>query len=82
VLHQVAQERLQRAKILKLTNDQPPPGLDLCVRIIHELAGRGVDIPHGQREAQRPPTRLLQGPLIHPLLEEMQLSLTHGAFES
>jgi hypothetical protein len=54
--------------------------LDLCIGIIDHLAGRVVDIPKGERAAARSPARLLQGPLIHAWLEEMELRLTHGAF--
>jgi hypothetical protein len=82
VRHQRAQERMQRPKVLNLTQDQRPHGLDVCARVIPDPAGRGVDIPHGQREAQRPPARLLQGTLLPPWLEEMPLRLTHGTFEA
>jgi hypothetical protein len=82
VLYQIAQERMPRAKVLTLAKDQPDHLLDLFVRIIDDIAGRVVDIPHRQREAQCPPARFLPGALIHPLLEEMELRLTHGALES
>jgi hypothetical protein len=54
VLHQIAQECMQRPKVLKLTKDQPHHRLDLFVRIMPDPAGRGVDIPNGECKAQRP----------------------------
>jgi hypothetical protein len=79
VWHDIAQERMQRAELVTLAKDQPHHVLDLFVRIIDHLASSVVDIPTGEREAQRPPARLLQGALLHPLLEDMELRLTHGA---
>jgi hypothetical protein len=79
VLHEIAQERMPRAELITLAKDQPHHVLDLFVRIIDHLASSVVDIPNGERAAERTPARLLQGALIHPWLEEMELSLTHGA---
>src|SRR5262245_11546188 len=78
VLDQGAQERMQCPEFLKFAKDQPDDMLHLCSRIIDDRASGVVDIPHGQRETERAPTRLLQDALIHALLEEMQFRLTHG----
>src|SRR5262249_30290202 len=75
-------ERMQRAEFVKLAKDDLHHVLDLCIRIMDYLTRSIVDISNGEGEAQRPPARLLQGALIHPLSEEMELRLTHGAFES
>jgi len=82
VLDQVTQERMQCPEFLKCAQDQPDHMLDLGIRIIDDLAGGVVDIPNRQREAECTPARLLQGALIHALLEEMKFRLTHGPFES
>ena len=82
VLHQRAQERRPRAECGTFAQDQSDDVLHLCIGSIDHLARRGVDLPNGEREAQRPPARLLQGALIHALREHMELRLTHGAFSS
>ncbi len=73
---------MQRAKVLTRANEQLHHMSDVFVRIIHDLAGRVVDIPTGEREAQCPPARFLQGALIHPWLEEeMGLRPAHGVLQ-
>src|SRR3989454_3660953 len=82
VLDQVTQERMQCPEFLTFAKDQPDHMLDLGIRIIDDLAGGVVDIPNRQREAQCTPARLLQGALIHALLEDMKFRLTHSPFAS
>ncbi len=79
VRHQRAQERRPRTKGRQRANDQPHPMVDVFVRIIHDLAGRVVDIAPRKREVERPSAGLLYGALIPPWLEEMELRRTHGA---
>src|SRR5215831_14415609 len=76
VLDQVTQERMQGPEFLKCAKDQPDHMLDLGIRIIDDLAGGVVDIPHRQRAAAYTPARLLQGALIPALLEDMKFRFT------
>jgi hypothetical protein len=82
VLHQIAQERLERAEVIKLAKDQPDHVLDLFVRIIAHLTSSATDLPTRERQAEGAPPGLLPGALIQAWLEEMPLCLTHGALES
>ena len=82
MLDQGAQERMQRTEFLKFAQAQPAHLLDLCIRIIDDLARGVVDLPNGQRAAERTPARLLQGALIHALREDMEFRLTQGPFAS
>jgi hypothetical protein len=54
VRHQRAQERMQRAKVLKLAKDRPHHLLDLFVRIIPYPAGRGGTSPRGSAQLSAP----------------------------
>jgi len=77
VVDQPAQHPVQRAELGELGEDQPHHGLDLLVGIQHRLPRRSAHIAGRQTDGQLPPPclGLLAGQ--HPLLEQMQLGLTH-----
>jgi hypothetical protein len=78
VARQRAQQATQRPPLRELREDEPHDGLHLLVRVA--LDGP-VSIPHianGERKGQRAPAGFAQAALVEPLLEQMQLGLTHG----
>jgi hypothetical protein len=82
MVSEIAQQSTQRAELLKLGEDKPHHRLGLLVGV--ELDG-AVGVPHvptGQRKREGAAARFTQAALVEPLLEQMQLSLTHGPLES
>jgi hypothetical protein len=79
---QIPQQPAQGAELLELREDEPHHRLHLLIGV--ELDGVvGIpDIANGQRKAECPSAGFAQAALVEPLLEQMQLRFTHGAFES
>ena len=73
VLHQVAQHRVQRPQPLECAEDQPHDVLDLLVRVERHLPGRPPNVASGQRDDERAAAGFAEPPLLHPLLQEVQL---------
>jgi hypothetical protein len=76
---QVAQDRVERAQLLELPEDQPHHLLDLFVRVERHLARWPPHVADRQRDRELPAPCLVQPALVHPLLQDVQLGLAHGA---
>jgi hypothetical protein len=67
-------------QLVERTKDQPDDVLHLFVRVEDHLTGRSPDIAGGQLQRQLAAASFVQPPLVHALLEHMQLRFAHGAF--
>ena len=73
------QDAVHRPLPVELVEDQADDPLGLLVRVERDLPGRRLDVPGRDADDQLPAAGLVQLPLIHPLLEDMQLCLAHHA---
>ena len=73
------QDAVDRPLPVELVEDQADDVLDLLVRVERDLPGRRLDVPGRDADDQLPATGLVQLPLVHPLLEDVQLRLVHHA---
>ena len=55
---------------------------EMVIRIEADLPGTPPDVADRQGEAELTPAGLAQAPLVHPLLEDMQLGLAHSPSNS
>ena len=78
----MAQDPVHRPLAIELIEDQADDLLDLLVRVEGDLAGRRLDVPDRDADDQLPATGLVQFPLVHPLLENMQFCFVHHAGQS
>ena len=53
---------MQRAEFVKLAKDEPHHVLNLFIGILDHLTRSIVDIPNGEREAQRPRRAFCKAP--------------------
>ena len=70
---------MHRPPPVELVEDQADDVLGLLVRVERDLAGRRLDVPDRDADDQLAAPGLVQLPLIHPLLEDMQFCLAHHA---
>ncbi len=82
VAGEIPQEASERAKCLKLLEDEPHHLLHLLVWVQPDLPIWPPDVAGWQGEGECAAARLAQTALIQPLLEQMQLRLRHGALEA
>jgi len=73
------QDAVHRPPPVELVEDQADDPLGLFIRVERDFPGRRLDEPGRNAGDQLPATGLVQLPLIHPLLEDMQLCLAHHA---
>jgi hypothetical protein len=82
VLHQEAQHRMHRPDLFEQIEHQADDRLNLLVRVEADLAAGAAHLPGRPRDRQLPAGGLGQPPGRHPLLDQMQLDLGHGALQS
>lgn len=56
--------------------------MNLLIRIKDDFIGRRVNIARGQAAVEFAATCFIEDSLIETLLERVEFSLTHGAFET
>src|SRR5678816_3630340 len=82
MIDEVAEHAMDRSTRLEYIEDEADHRLRLLVGIQRHLARRSSHVPHRQEHAELASTRLGELALEHALLEDMQLSFGHRAFES
>ena len=70
---------MHRPPTIELVEDPADDILGLLVRVERDLAGRRLDVADRDAGDQFAAPGLVQLPLVHPLLEDMQLCLAHHA---
>ena len=71
------QDAVDRPLPVELVEDQADDVLGLLVGVERDQTGRQLDIPGRDADDQLPAAGLVQLPLMHPLLEDVELGLVH-----
>jgi hypothetical protein len=71
---------VQGPECIKHAHDQADHLLDLLIGIEARLVGGIANRPHRERKTEFPPARFMERVLMHALLQDMELGLTHRAF--
>ena len=77
----MAQRRVERPQLVEPVEHQAHRRLHLLVRIDHHVPGAQTDVADGDVTEQLAPTRLVQAPLVDPLMQHVQSGFAQRPLE-